>query len=69
MTNLKQQIETANSPCIFKFNSKFGEKLRERERERERWYLLEEVCKTKVQKTDHDWNTEYNEPQISKTIS
>ena len=36
MTNLKQQIETANSPCIFKFNSKFGEKFEERERERER---------------------------------
>ena len=38
MTNLKQQIETANSPCIFKFNSKFGEKLRERERERDDIY-------------------------------
>ena len=33
MTNLKQQIETANSPCIFKFNSKLREIERERERE------------------------------------
>ena len=36
MTNLKRQIETANSPCIFKFNSKLREIERERERERER---------------------------------